>query len=158
MMSMQARDSFVPHFGSAHGLRAYPHDSPRAKARLIVLALLADGQLDKREFDCLERQGIYAALGMSREDFVEVLLEFCNDVARLPQREGKYLLASGLLDGLFAEIDDPAERRRLMRHIFETICSDGKLAAGEEHMFWKAIDAWQLRISDMPEKPRATAR
>ena len=41
MMSLQARETARPYVGTHHPLRAYAVDSPRAKARLIVLALLA---------------------------------------------------------------------------------------------------------------------
>lgn len=147
MMSMQARETFIPQFGGSHPLRNYPVNSPRAKARLIVLALLADGQLDKSEFDTLEKRDVYASLGLSREDFVAVLLDFCSDAARLPNGRGSYLLAPAVLDELFAEVDDPAARKVVMRHIFETICSDGKVADGEEQLFWKAADAWRMGTS-----------
>lgn len=149
MMTMQARESFVPRFGIAHPLRAYPANSPRAMARLIILALLADGRLDKREFDSLEQRGVYETLGMSREDFVAVLFDFCSDAARLPHGNGCYTLSPATLEGLFAEVDSPTARKRLMRHIFEIISSDGVLADGEEQLFWNAVDAWKLRIADM---------
>ena len=152
MMTMQARKTFTPQFGIAHPLRAYPVNSPRAKARLIVLALLADGRLDKRELDSLEARGVYATLGLSREDFVGVLFDFCSDAARLPSNQGNHLLPPAMLESLFAEVDSPAARKALMRHIFEVICSDGKLAAGEEGLFWNAVDAWNLRISDMTDR------
>ena len=51
----------------------YPPTGPRAMARLVVRALLADGQRDERELAALERRGAFAALGISREDFVQVL-------------------------------------------------------------------------------------
>lgn len=149
MMTMQARESFAPRFGIAHPLRAYPPNSPRAMARLIALALLADGRLDKREFESLEQRGVYATLGISPKDFVAVLYDFCSDAARLPHGNGCYTLTPATLDGLFAEVDSPAARKRLMRHIFEIISSDGVIADGEEQLFWKAVDAWNLRIADM---------
>lgn len=152
MMTLQARETLVPYFGTAHPLRAYPTNSPRARARLIILALLADGRLDKREFDSLEKRGVYASLGLSREDFVAVLFDFCSDVARLPSGQGSYLLSPGILQGLFAEVACPATRRQLMRHIFEIICSDGHLDEGEEQLFWHAVEAWNLRMAGRPAK------
>ena len=150
MMTAQARESFTPHFSLTHPLRSYPVNSPRAKARLIVLALLADGQLNKSEFNSLDRRRVYATLGLSREDFVAVLFDFCSDAAHLPNAAGNYQLTPGILDSLFAEVDSPAAKKALMRHIFEIICSDGKLAEGEERLFWNAVDAWNLRIPDLP--------
>lgn len=158
MMTLQARETFVPHPGISHPLRAYPVNSPRAKARLIVLALLADGRLDKKEIESLERRGVYATLGLSREDFVDVLYDFCSDVARLPSGQGNYLLSATLLENLFAEVDDPAAKKALMRHIFDIICSDGKLADGEERLFWTAVDRWKLRHPATSSKMTARER
>jgi hypothetical protein len=157
MMTVQARESFAPRYGAAHPLREYPRNSPRAKARLVVLAMLADGRLDKREFDGLEKHGVYAALGLGREDFVAVLLDFCSDAARLPSGQGSYRLSPALLRGLFAEVAGRDERKVLMRHIFATICSDGHLDEGEERLFWNAVDAWHLSSADMPSANHTAA-
>ena len=151
MTNVHAHKTFAPHCGFAHPLRTYPVNSPRAKARLIVLALLADGALDKSEFDSLNRRGVYATLGLTREEFVAVLFDFCSDAAHLPNSRGNYQLTPGILDNLFAEVDSPAAKKALMRHIFEIICSDGKLAEGEERLFWNAVDAWKFGVSDLPE-------
>lgn len=157
MMTAQARESFVPHFGKFHPLREYPVDSPRAKARLIVLALLADGRLEKSELDSLERRGVYATLGLSREDFVAVLYDFCSDAAQLPTDRQSYRLSPHVLDGLFAEVGNPEARKALFLHIFQIITSDGDLSEGEQQLFWKAVDAWHLRSAVLPRKTVAEA-
>ena len=79
MMTMQARDMFPPRSGKTYPLRPYPANSPRAMARLVVLALLADGQLDERELAALERRGAFAALGISREDLLPRAKETAGD-------------------------------------------------------------------------------
>lgn len=76
MMSMQARESFRPVIGAHHPLRAYAINSPRAKARLVVLALLADGRLDDREMAALDKRG-----GVCRPEHYP--REFCPGAVRL---------------------------------------------------------------------------
>lgn len=142
MMTMQAHETFPPRSGKAHPLRAYPANSPRAMARLVVLALLADGQLDEREMDTLNRRGAFAALGISREDFVQVLYDFCADVARLSETAGGYRLSSSLLAGLFAEVDDPQAKERILNLIVAVISSDGRFTDGEQKLFLGALHAW----------------
>ena len=158
MMTMQARESFSPIKHPGRPLRAYPIDSPRAKARLIVLALFADGRVDALELSSLARRGVFAELGITGDDFFQVLYDFCADAAGLPEGRGNYLMSPALLDTLFAEVGSTGERQKLVRLIFDVIRSDGHLADGEARLFWKALDTWRLRLDDGIEYgPRATA-
>lgn len=150
MMSMQARETFRPFVGTHHPLRAYPTNSPRAKARLVVLALLADGRLDEREMAALERHGVFADLGIAREDFVQVMYDFCGDVAgQLPVGGGTYQLTPQMLAGLFAEVADHGAREKLLRHILAVISSDGHLSDAEEGLFLSAIDHWKPKAGNI---------
>jgi uncharacterized tellurite resistance protein B-like protein len=158
MMTMQAKDGFSPIRHPGHPLRAYPIDSPRAKARLIVLALFADGRVDAAELETLTRRGVFADLGITREDFFEVLYEFCADAIGLPEGRGNYLMSPALLETLLAEVRNAGERQKLVRLIFDVIRSDGHLADGEARLFWKALDTWRLRLDDgIDYRPRAAA-
>jgi len=156
MMTMQARETFYPVRHPGRPLRAYPIDSPRAKARLIVLALLADGRVDAAELQSLTRRGVFADLGITREDFFEVLHDFCADAIGLPEGSGNYLMSPVLLETLFAEVCNAAEQQKLLRLIFDVIRSDGHLAEGEARLFWKGLDTWRLRLGDGIEcRPQA---
>lgn len=144
MMHLQARESLPPVFGSRHPLRAYPTNSPRAQARLVVLALLADGRLDEREIDALDRRGILADLGIARSAFVEVLADFCSDVAgQLPVSGESYRITPKALGGLLDEVSDRTAREKLLRHMLVVIQSDGHLSAAEKHLICSTIEHWQ---------------
>ncbi len=144
MMSLQARESSRPVIGPHHPLRAYGVNSPRAKARLVVLALLADGRLDEREMAALDRRGVFADLGITREDFVQVLYDFCGDVAgQLAVGAGGYQLTPKTLSGLFGEVTDIDAREKLLQHMVAVISSDGHLSDSEESLFRSAMDHWK---------------
>ncbi len=158
MMTLHARESLSPINYPGRPLRMYPIDSPRAKARLIVLALLADGRVDASELDGLAKHRAFDELGITRDDFFQVLYDFCADAAGLPEGSGNYLMSPPLLESLFAEVCGSAERRKLARLIFDVIRSDGHLAEGEARLFWNALDTWRLRLDDGIEyRPRAAA-
>jgi hypothetical protein len=158
MMTMQARESLSPIKHPGHPLRTYPVDSPRAEARLIVLALLADGRVDAAELDGLAKYQTFEELGISRDDFFQVLYDFCADAAGLPEGSGNSLMSPALLDNLFAEVGNAGERQKLIRLIFDVIRSDGHLAESEAWLIWSAIDTWRLRLDDGIEyRPRAAA-
>ena len=148
VMTMQALDMCAPYTNPNQSLRAYAANSPRAKARLVVLAMLADGRLDDAELESLTRHGTCAELGIAREDFFEVLYDFCADVENLPSGSGDYLLSPVILEQLFGEINNSAERQNLLRLIFDMIRSDGHLADSEAGLFWHAVDNWKFRAAD----------
>jgi hypothetical protein len=150
MMAIQAREMCTPYTNPDQVLRAYASNSPRAKARLVVLAMLADGRLDDAELESLTRHGTFAELGIAREDFFEVLYDFCADVENLPNGSGRYLLSPAILEQLFGEINGAAERQTLLRQIFDMIRSDGHLADSEADLFWHAVDTWKLRATETP--------
>ena len=47
-------------------MRSYPHDSPQAAARIVTLAMLADGAVSGAEIDALDRSGVHQQLGLWR--------------------------------------------------------------------------------------------
>jgi uncharacterized tellurite resistance protein B-like protein len=148
MMTMQAREMSKPYTNPNQVLRAYAPNSPRAKARLVVLAMLADGRLDDAELKTLTKLSTFAELGIARDDFFEVLYDFCADVENLPNGGGDYLLSPVVLEQMFGEIDNVAERQTLLRQIFNMIRSDGHLADSEADLFWHAVDTWKFRAAD----------
>lgn len=144
MMCLQARQSLPPHFASHHPLRAYAPNSPRAQSRLIVLAMLADGCLDDREINFLERRAVLRDLGIARADFAAVLSDFCCDAAeRLPKAGAGFQLTQQSLAGILDEISDPAVRKRLLRHMLLLTISDGRLSPAEKSLLIGAGERWR---------------
>lgn len=148
MMTIQAKELMTPCTYPGQSLRTYPVDSPRAKARLIILALLADGRLDAVELESLSRRKTFEQLQISREDFFQVFHDFCEDVAGMPSDSSSYLISPPVLDNLLGEIRSVDERPILMRLIFDVIRSDGRVAEGEARLFWNALDAWDMRLDE----------
>lgn len=148
MMTIQARESLSPIKLPDRPLRSYPVDSPRAKARFIVLALLADGRVDAAELDGLTKYQAFDELGISRDDFFQVHYDFCADAAGLPEGSDNFLIAPTLLDDLFAEVGSARQRQKLIRLIFDVNRRDGHLAESEAHLFWRAFDRGRLRLDD----------
>ncbi len=148
MMSYQSHELRAHDMHDRPAFRPYGKNSPRAKARLVVLALLADGRLDDVELERLEHDEAYASLGLTHEDFLEVLYEFCADVEKLPRGHGDYLLAPSVLEEVLGEVDGSNEREHLLRLIFDVIRSDGHLARGESELFWRAVDTWKFRAEE----------
>lgn len=148
MMTLQAHDICMPSKHHHHALRSYAQNSPRAKARILVLAMLADGQLAEPELDFLTRAGTLSSLGISREELIQVLYDFCEDAAKLPVVRRECLLSEDVLECLLQEIHNPDDRQALLRLMFDVIRSDGELAGSESTLFWYAVDSWKLSPTD----------
>jgi len=146
MMTLQAR-KLLAH-PPADAFRAYPVDSPRAKARLVVLSLLADGELDRAELAALQGRGALKELGIDRDAFFQVLYDFCADAARLPSGAGGYQLSPRMLDDLFAEVRTDEARQTLVRLMLDVIAADGRLAVGEVQLLRTALGAWDAALDD----------
>ncbi|MBP9804010.1 MAG: hypothetical protein KBE22_03760, partial [Candidatus Accumulibacter sp.] len=68
-------------------MRNYTTDSPEAMSRVVTLALLADGALDRSELDSLEKHDLLGGLNIHPETLDRVMHDFCNDLmqcARAP--------------------------------------------------------------------------
>jgi hypothetical protein len=73
-------------------MRSYPTNSPEALARLIAMAILADGRLDNREVDWIKHNDTAALLGVDRDTLIQVLLDCCRDVINEAEQERVFLL------------------------------------------------------------------
>ena len=61
-------------------MRSYPTDSPEAAARLVAMALVADGHYATAEIRTLDRLHAPARLGLAPEAFELVMDHFCEDL------------------------------------------------------------------------------
>lgn len=125
-------------------MRNYPRNSPEAAARLVSLALLADGHLDRAEIEALQRSGACRDLGLSDEEFNAVLHAFCEDLLATSAHTwgAACLLDADTLDALMAEVDDPALRSRVLRLCAEVVHADRHVADGESLVLRTALDRW----------------
>ncbi len=125
-------------------MRHYETDSAHAAARVLSLALMADGVPDKAEFDCLRRLRTLEEIGIDEELFDNILQRFCQDVE---QSVGyfdalQYRLSNDFVDALLDEVQDPHSQRILLRTIVEIAIADGCLSEGEKQLLSRASTRW----------------
>ncbi|MCX9155416.1 TerB family tellurite resistance protein [Niveibacterium sp. 24ML] len=137
-------------------MRHYPSDSPEAKARVVALALLADGAIDLNEIAALERHEVVARLGLAHPEFDRVVREFCEDMLvsanRLPS--GQVELDEATIDALLDDIRDPLTRKRMLRAVLDIVNADGRLADGEAVLVSHAMQRWDLDLYDVANGAR----
>lgn len=137
-------------------MRNYPSDSPQAMARLVVLALLADGILDTRELDLVDDRRTMASLGLDAASFDDVFYAFCADMLRTGQRmtSERLDLDADTIDRMLDEVRNPLLRKKTLRAMVEIAHADHHLAGGEAALIDQAMKRWAIG----PPSPPGTSR
>ncbi|MBL8437632.1 MAG: hypothetical protein JNM61_05475 [Zoogloeaceae bacterium] len=137
-------------------MRTYKSDSPEAKARIIALALLADGGLDKSELECLENQDVVSHLGIAAATFESVLYEFYQDIEQSGLRltNGQLDLDNPAIEAVLGEIQHPATRKALLRAIFDIAQADSDLSLGELRLTSMAMRHWGITHQSLQQASR----
>jgi uncharacterized tellurite resistance protein B-like protein len=132
-------------------MRKYLIDSTEAKARIVAIALLADGSLDKSELDLLDRNAILERLGMSDDDFDRVVHDFCDDMLQYAGRNdcGELEIGREAIDLMLDEIGSRDLRKLLLRTIFEIVYADRRLSAGEAVLASQAMCRWHIDLQEI---------
>jgi hypothetical protein len=141
-------------------MRTYPIDSPQAKARIVAVALLADGSLGRSELALLDRDSIVESLGMEPEAFDTVIHEFCSDILQYALRDSCEELEIGqeAIDAMLDEICDRDQQRLLLRTIYKIVHADRSLSVGEAVLASQAMERWGMDLHEIGHFPREPAR
>jgi uncharacterized tellurite resistance protein B-like protein len=127
-------------------MKTYPVNSPEAAARVLAMAMLADGQYSMTEIRALDRQQVPARLGLTPEAFKAVVDGFCEDL--LLGNAGQW---TGAVDPdtrqrLTGEITD-RELQDLILHQCEVLMlADGHLADGEVELLDALGATWRRPV------------
>lgn len=143
-------------------MRHYPSNSPEAMARIIALALLADGAIDLSELESMKHLDITKDLGLNDRQFDKVIHDFCDDMMAFAHRApaGQLELDQKSIDALLGEIRDPELQNRLLSAMLHIVNAEGKLLASELAVVSRAMTRWGLELhltSDVGE-PQHTSR
>ncbi len=137
-------------------MRTYPNNSPQAAARIIALAMLADGHLCKTELDALESVDVQKQLGLSPGQLHAIVHTLCEDLLASSQGdwEAACRIDPGTFAALLAEIDDPALRATILRLCLTVFAADEHLADGESVILAAVVAHWGLHRETKPAQHR----
>jgi uncharacterized tellurite resistance protein B-like protein len=136
-------------------MRHYPTNSPEAAARIVTLALLADGHLDRAELEALEAHQVHATLGLDRDAMQGVLLGLCEDLLssmHLTWSEA-CRIDPRTLEQLMDEVDDPALQRTVLSLCVVVVEADHHIAEGESVLLVAAVEHWGLHREQLEAAP-----
>lgn len=130
-------------------MRSYPVDSPQACARVLALALIADGGVSDAELASVSNQPETRALGIDEHLMQKVLQELCEDLQFMSRRRWGRELEAAQLDPLLGEVRDERCRGQLLALVYRIALADGRLCDGEGRLLaymnrrWRAAD-WAI--------------
>ncbi len=126
-----------------------PLDSEREiAARLVVLTLIADGELASREVEALERHHIAELLGVPGDVLVGAVAAHCQG---LLARDGSPLRVLDLeqTERLLDSVRDPALRITTCRAMLVLSKADGRITLPEQTLLRHALTRWRLTLEDV---------
>ncbi|WP_096669701.1 TerB family tellurite resistance protein [Polaromonas sp. AET17H-212] len=128
-------------------MRSYPRNSPQAAARIVALAMLADGSMCKKELDTFDRLDVDAQIGLDKAEFHAVVQTFCEDLLSAAHSSWSDMcrVDPKTLAELMAEIDSPELRRKLIGLCVTIVEADGRVADGESIVLVAAVEHWGLQ-------------
>ncbi|HMY50166.1 MAG TPA: TerB family tellurite resistance protein [Zoogloea sp.] len=130
-------------------MRPYPTNSPEALARLVALAILADGRLHNQEVTWIREHDTASLIGVEQDTLVQVLLDCCRDLLSEGGRGRVDLLSEARLAPLAEEIADPALRKVAISAVLVVAKSDGRLSSEEQTLLRFLLSRWDIELQEL---------
>lgn len=139
-------------------MRPYTPNSPQAMARFIAMFMITDGQMDTRELDALERLMAYDLLGLSRKQFTQVLVDYCDDISDEAEQDGTiHLIDKQRIDTLLDEVSEPGKRILTCALSMDVAKSDGDISDPEIALLRYIMKQWDVTLDDIEARFVKTA-
>lgn len=127
-------------------MQAYSVNSPEAAARVLAMAMLADGQYSMTEIRSLDRQNAPARLGLTPEAFKAVVDGFCQDLLVAGGGQWTGTVDTAVRDQLMSEVTDRELQDLILLQCETLMLSDGHLADGEVELLDALSAAWRRPV------------
>jgi len=129
-------------------LRPYPRDSAEAAARIVALALIANGRIKPVETAALDALQAHERLGLTRPQWHGVIHDLCADLLGPARCGDEGCIPSELQDRMLDEVDDDTTRRMVLRLCSVVVHADREIDDGESFVLLAAIERWGLHPDD----------
>jgi uncharacterized tellurite resistance protein B-like protein len=122
-------------------------DARLTAARLIVLTLVADGELANREIDAIDRHHIAELIGVPRDALVQAVAEHCSGLLASTATDGAVrVLDLENTERLLDSITDPALQKLTCRAMLVLAKADGHISLAEQTLLRHALSRWGLTL------------
>ncbi len=129
-------------------LRPYPVNSAEASARLVALAMIANGRFETAETATLDALGGPERLGLTRPQWHGVIQDLCDDLLGPARCGDETCISDELLERMLDEVQDDSKRRTVLRLSSAIVHADGQVDDGESFVLLAMIERWGLHPDD----------
>lgn len=129
-------------------LRPYPRDSAEASARIVALALIANGRVQAAEVAVLDSLQAPERLGLTRSRWHGVIHDLCTDLLGPARHGDEGRIPGDVLNRMLDEVDDPDTQRLVLRLCAAVAQADRRIDDGESVVLLAAIERWGLHPDD----------
>lgn len=127
-------------------MKHYTVNSPEAAARVLAMALVADGQYSMIELRALDRQNAPAMLGLTPEAFKAVVDDFCEDLLLACAGQWTGTVDTDIRDQLMQDITDRRLQELILQQCEALMLADGHLADGEVELLDALSATWRRPV------------
>ena len=134
-------------------MRHYPTNSPEALARVVAIAMMADGAIDSSELKSLERHDIINRIGLDHDRFDQVFYEYYEDLLSCAHRlpSGQFELDALNIGLLLDEIRDPLLQKKALRAMLDIVNADRRLTGSEASLVAQALKHWGIDLYEVSD-------
>ncbi|MDN0073592.1 hypothetical protein QU481_01625 [Crenobacter sp. SG2303] len=132
-------------------MKNYPPNSPEALARLLAMFMIADGNMDPREIESLDLLHVYDVLGISRKKFMQVLVDYCNDISDEadPESGTIHLINRERIDTLLEDVTDRHKRILTCALAIDLCKSHEDISEQEMAILRYMMERWLISLDDL---------
>jgi uncharacterized tellurite resistance protein B-like protein len=128
--------------------RRYPRNSPQAAGRILITAVLANGDLKAVEWQRLAETSAFDRLGLQGLQWHAVMGELCDDLMGSARTGGHGRIDGSTLAAWLDEIDDPGLQALLIDLCAQVIEADGEVHPAESLVLRAALEQWVLPMQE----------
>jgi tellurite resistance protein len=128
--------------------RPYRRNSAEAAARVVALALIANGRIKAVETAALDALRAHERLGLTRPQWHGVIHDLCADLQGPARCGDEGCIPGELLDRMLDEVDDDTTQRLVLRLCSAVVHADRQVDDGESFVLLALIERWGLHPDD----------
>lgn len=118
--------------------------------RLVVLTLVADGELANREIEAIDRLHIADLMGVERDALIQAVIDHCRGLLdRPPAGRGLRVLDLERTEAMLDSITEPRLQKLTCRAMLVLAKSDGSISLSEQTLLRHALTRWGLTLESL---------